>query len=60
MTERFIVAYKESNGLMCIGICDTERNIWSALTPNDSQEMRKRLESMRDRLNAEYRKEMEK
>lgn len=62
MTERFIIGYTESNGLMCVGLYDTERDIWGALTPLDNENnapewMLNRLETLRARLNAKSRKD---
>ena len=64
MTERFEIGYTESNGLMCVGLYDTERDIWGALTPLDNENnapewAMEKLESLCARLNAKSRKELE-
>ena len=60
--ERFTIGYKDSNGLMCVGIYDSQRDIWGALTPLDNENKvpewaMDRLESLCARLNAKSRKE---
>ena len=62
MAERFIIGYKESNGLICVGLYDTERAIWGALTPLDNENnaperAMEQLEKLRARLNAKSRKD---
>lgn len=62
MTERFEIGYTESNGIMCVGLYDTEREIWGALTPLDNEFnapewAMEKLESLCARLNDKSRKE---
>jgi hypothetical protein len=62
MAERFEIGYTANNGLMFVGLYDTERDIWGALTPLDNENnapewAMKKLESLCARLNAKSRKE---